>query len=121
MRFSQQVAGRVVYLSGPISGIDPEIAQRRFARAEKVCMEEGAAAVFNPLDPRTVAAREGWDYGRHMLADLHRLTASHTPDGDPTFVLVRLPGWSASRGASLETAVAEACGIEAYDLPRGCR
>ena len=113
---SQAVAGRIAYLSGPISGLDPAYASEAFASAERACRKAGAAAVFNPMDDRRQANRKGWTHAQHMCADLHAMTHHHKGDGVPDYVLVRLPGWSASRGATIEDAVAAAIGMERYDL-----
>lgn len=117
MPFAQAVAGRLCYLSGPISGLDPEKCAARFAEADAICRRNGAAGTFNPMDPRVQSRRAGWTRAQHMLADAHALTTSHTGDGEPSYILVRLPGWSASAGARMEDALAGECGVERYDLP----
>lgn len=115
MDFKAYVAGRLVYLSGPISDVDG--AGELFARGERTLRRMGAASVCNPMAPRTQERRKGWTHEMHMLADIHALTTSHKGDGTPSYVLVSLPGWTASAGAKTERAVAEACGLECYDLP----
>lgn len=117
MNFNQLIAGQLCYLSGPISGLDKEVAIERFKRAEEICKRNGAAAVFNPLNIHRQRNRKEWTYHQHMLADLHTLTTNHKSDGLPSYVLVRLPGWSTSEGAKVEDAVAAVCGIERYDIP----
>lgn len=115
--FAQAVAGRICYLSGPITGLEPSACANRFGQAERICMRRGARGVFNPMDATLQEHRNGWTRAHHMLADLHVLTTSHASGGNPSYVLVRLPGWSQSEGAQLETDVAIQCGIEVYDIP----
>ena len=96
-------------------GIDSQFAGARthdadaalkFALAHRACIAGHAWTVFNPMAGAVQAARQGWTREQHMTADLHVLT-SGTVD-----LLLLLPGWRDSEGATIEQAVAAECGIE---------
>lgn len=116
MTLTQAVAGRSVYLSGPITRLGEAEARRRFDAAERRCVKSGAAMVFNPMSDRVQKRRDGWTHDQHMTADLHTLTARNAPERPVFDVLVQLAGWSDSKGAKAEAVVADACGIERYYL-----
>lgn len=106
------LAGKSVYLSGPMSAL-PDLNRDGFARAEQRVRELGARLVFNPCEWwRQGGELPDWTHAQAIRADLNMLTMS--VDGTkPAFdVIVALPGYRNSLGASLEVAVAEACGIE---------
>lgn len=92
-----------IYISGPISGHSLEERRARFAGAAEVLRQHGFEAV-NPMDNGVSAEAP---YEDHMRADLRMLLGC---DG---FYLLR--GWMSSRGACLERAVAEACGLSIMD------
>ena len=98
------VSGRNVYISGPIEH-DADAALK-FALAHRACIAGHAWTVFNPMAGAVQAARQGWTREQHMTADLHVLT------GGTVDLLLMLPGWRDSEGATIERAVAIACGIE---------
>lgn len=87
---------KTIYISGPISGLDPQDAERAFLNAQKQCEELGYKVVnpmtLVPYDP----ALEWVDY---MEKDLTALIL----DCDAVFVL---EGSQASKGARLEITVA---------------
>lgn len=103
-----------VFLSGAISGL-PDHNAKAFLDAEKVLFERfGARYVYNPIRKiRPTCTQE-----QAMLTCLHMLTTNDAYSKRPTpkcNVLVSLPGWRDSKGASLERKVAEACGIPCID------
>jgi len=102
------VEGRNVYISGPIDG-DADAA-RKFALVHRACIDGGARTVFNPMAGAVQVRRPNWTREQHMLADVSTLT-----NGTTDMVLL-MPGWTGSEGASLEHKVATACGIEAVDV-----
>ena len=94
-----------IYLSGPITGLDPEECQRLFAEWDWKMVRLGYLTV-NPLVLDTelesrlgrVPTRE--EYLRNDLSIM--LTCDK---------ILMLPGWSNSKGAVLERKVAMECGI----------
>lgn len=93
----------VVYISGPMAGI-PELNYPAFNRAAKHIRNMGYQ-VENPasnLEPEC----ESWEgYMRLAIAQLMRC-----------HILVRLPGWESSRGASVENDLAQLLGFKVFDL-----
>ena len=105
------IRGKRVYLSGPMSGL-PNLNAAAFNEAQEELIALGAEFVFNPARAWGHNDRETSWYMRH---DLHRLTESD--GGSPLFdVVVMLPFWNTSAGASLELRVARACGIHIINL-----
>ena len=105
------IRGKRVYLSGPMSGL-PNLNAAAFDKAQEELIALGAEFVFNPARAWGHNDREASWYMRH---DLHRLTESD--GGSPLFdVVVMLPFWNTSAGASLELRVARACGIHIINL-----
>lgn len=103
-----------VFLSGAVSGF-PDHNAKAFLDAEKVLFKIfGVRYVYNPIRKiRPTCTQE-----QAMLTCLHMLTTSDTYSKQPTpkcDVLVSLPGWRESKGASLERKTAEACGIRCID------
>lgn len=110
---SYDIKGKRVYLSGPMSGI-PDYNAPAFAEAAQACLDAGAEMVFNPATAWGHANRAPYWY---MREDLHRLTISDTTGERALFdVIVMLPGWYSSEGATLEYQVARACGIALVNL-----
>lgn len=119
------VHGKRIFLSGPITGMDHHNVAA-FAVAHDDLKEAGAAYVFNPAmrylgqRPDLAAAKTHEDY---MTDCIHELTdrKKRTQGWEQVIprkydLLVSLPGWEKSDGATEERAVAEACGIEVCDL-----
>lgn len=89
-----------IYLSGPMSNI-PDLNYPIFNRAAEILRELGLdvinpAELNLPTDNREIC----------MLKDIEALITC--------YAIVLLPGWSSSRGATLELNIAEQCGIKQY-------
>lgn len=86
------------YISGPITG-KPDGNKPAFAAAAKTLRADGWLVV----NPHDVNAKHPGVWESHMRADIQALMKCD---------YVRLlPGWSRSRGARLEVAIANALGI----------
>ncbi len=98
-----------VYISGPISGLDREEYMARFAFAELLMKKEGYK-VLNPT--RLAPCREPWlykllGYKLTLLYDLwHLMRCTH---------IFMLPGWTDSKGSSIEYQVSLAFKINDAD------
>ena len=99
---------RKVYLSGPMTGIEPREYRRRFREAEAILRRHGYGCI-NPC--RVWPCRFPWLY-RLMNALLgRRLTYAVILAYDLILLMTRadgiamLPGWQASRGAQIENYV----------------
>lgn len=90
---------RKIYISGGISGHPLEERRAVFACAEEELRGRG----YDPVNPFNNGVLLDAPYGDHMRADLRMLL-----DCDGIYLL---RGWESSRGACLEHAVAEACGL----------
>lgn len=108
---SYDFKGKRVYLAGPMRGHD-DLNFPAFDEAQRMVYDAGADFVFNPARAWGHTDRQpSW----YMIHDLHRLTESD--GGAPLFdVVVMLPFWNTSAGASLELRVARACGIHIINL-----
>jgi hypothetical protein len=100
---------RKIYLSGPMTGIEPREYRRRFREAEAILRRHGYGSI-NPC--RVWPCRFPWLY-RLMNALLgKRLTYATILAYDLILLMTRadgiamLPGWRASRGANIENYVA---------------
>ena len=90
---------RIIYISGPISGL-PDGNRPAFAAVAEAFRSKGWVVV-NPHELFNAEVEESWEgYMRKDLAAL--LTCTH---------IVMLPGWEHSRGARLEKYVAEHLGM----------
>lgn len=94
-----------LYVAGPMTGY-PDFNYPEFRRVGAVLAERGYT-VLNPVDAEehnpTPGTPQPWDwYMRHALRMVLEADA-----------LALLPGWAASRGASLEVQVARALGLAA--------
>ena len=99
---------RLVYLSGPMTGIEPREYRRRFREAEAILRRHGYGCI-NPC--RVWPCRFPWLY-RLMNALLgKRLAYAVCLCYDLLLLMTRadgiamLPGWQASRGAQIENYV----------------
>ena len=96
---------RHIYISGPMTGIEPREYRRRFREAETILRRHGYGCI-NPC--RVWPCRFPWLY-RLMNALLgKRLTYAVILAYDLILLMTRadgiamLPGWQASRGAQIE-------------------
>ena len=96
---------RRIYISGPMTGIEPREYRRRFREAETILRRHGYGCI-NPC--RVWPCRFPWLY-RLMNALLgKRLTYAVILAYDLLLLMTRadgiamLPGWQASRGAQIE-------------------
>lgn len=99
---------RRIYISGPMTGIEPREYRRRFREAETILRRHGYGCI-NPC--RVWPCRFPWLY-RLMNALLgKRLTYAVILAYDLILLMTRadgiamLPGWQASRGAQIENYV----------------
>jgi len=99
---------RRIYISGPMTGIEPREYRRRFREAEAILRRHGYGCI-NPC--RVWPCRFPWLY-RLMNALLgKRLTYAAILAYDLILLMTRadgiamLPGWRASRGAQIENYV----------------
>jgi hypothetical protein len=100
---------RRIYISGPMTGIEPREYRRRFREAEAILRRHGYGCI-NPC--RVWPCRFPWLY-RLMNALLgRRLTYAVILAYDLILLMTRadgiamLPGWQSSRGAQIENYVA---------------
>jgi len=100
---------RRIYISGPMTGIEPREYRRRFREAEAILRRHGYGCI-NPC--RVWPCRFPWLF-RLMNAMLgKRLTYAVILAYDLILLMTRadgiamLPGWQASRGAQIENYVA---------------
>lgn len=91
---------KITYISGPVSGLDREEAERRFRTAEKMIKERGEVPI-NPLGICT----EDMTYEECLREDIMTMLQS----ADKIYML---KGYEESPGADLELDVAEMCGLE---------
>lgn len=94
---------RKIYISGGISGYPLEERRAVFARAEEELRGRG----YDPVHPFNDGVSLDAPYGDHMRAALRMML-----DCDGIYLH---HGWTSSRGACLERAVAEACGLSIMD------
>lgn len=111
--------GRRVYLSGPMSG-RPDMNRAAFRVAAEAFRDAGAAAVWDPSELADMSwfPCDGWtttEREQAMREDLRELTRCDE-QGLYYDMLVSLPGWQASAGATVERDAARAMGIPCVDL-----
>ena len=111
---------RRAFLSGPVSGLDYVDAVVAFHGAKRWCAKIGFGEVFVPVDevPRDATHADAM---RRCIRELteYDVAIREGGCGDPVpyyDLLVSLPGWEASDGATLERQVAEAVGIPCVEL-----
>ncbi len=88
-----------VYVSGPMTGIPDDNFPAFNAAADDLAAQ--GYAVENPAAKGIV---DGWEWADYLRYDIRVLT-----ECDAIFTL---PGWEASRGATLEMHVAKALGLK---------
>ena len=98
-----------LYISGPVTGIEDDNIDAFIAAHERL-EDAGHTATV----PHSFIA-PGVSWGMAMAVCINRLTVN---DGALMLYdgVAMLPGWENSRGAKLEKAVAEACGMECRPL-----
>jgi len=98
-----------IYISGQISGLEPEDAVSNFNEMEKLLRAQGYSVV-NPtrLGIEDVSGK-GWDY--YMKKGIKLLM-----DCDAVYMLI---GWSNSRGANIEWQLAYDLGMTIYTQADG--
>lgn len=93
----------------------PDYNRRAFDEAEKKLVDMGAYAVFNPASKKATPRVTHFTHEAYMCRDLHVLTQHEY--GAPKFgVIAMLPGWSESKGATLEHQIAISIGLEVMYL-----
>ena len=99
---------RKIYLSGPMTGIEPREYRRRFREAETILRRHGYGCI-NPC--RVWPCRFPWLYRLMNVLLGRRLTYAVILAYDLMLLMTRadgiamLPGWQASRGAQIENYV----------------
>ncbi len=94
----------ILYISGPMSGI-PEFNVPEFTRVATLLRARGYTVVS---PPEISLFTEGKLWGEYMRDDISALLHCDA--------VVRLPGWSNSRGARLENHIAHQLDFPLYDL-----
>ena len=100
---------RRIYISGPMTGIEPREYRRRFREAEAILRRHGYGCI-NPC--RVWACRWPWIYRAMEWVLGKRLAYAVVLCYDLLLLMTRadgiamLPGWQASRGAQIENYVA---------------
>lgn len=103
--YENPVAGRLVYLSGPMRGV-PDFNRPAFAEAEELCRRLGSGFVFNPCEQwREGGKLPDWPRREFMRRDFRFLTSGEVG------VVVALDGFLESVGSKHELEVAVDCGI----------
>jgi hypothetical protein len=94
-----------IYLSGPMTGV-PDFNYPAF-HAAAATLRRMDYSVFNPAE--SFAGRTDLPRETYLREDVAALANCD--------VVVLLPGWRSSRGATLEAAIAEACGLAVWEYP----
>lgn len=110
--------GKSVYLSGPMTGIK-KWNSASFSEAEKLVKSCGATSVYNPC--AYAEAMSGFSHEMCLRISISTLCATlmRAPAKDTLAVydvLVSLPCWERSEGATLERYVAQRVGIDVCDI-----
>ena len=112
MTEASPVTGLSVYVSGPMSGIEGWNKEALDAVRDELYRGD-AQNVYDPAD--YIEVLEKLSHQEQMRWSIHHLTKPCT-NGAYYDLMVLLPGWQGSEGCKLERTVAEACGIEVWDL-----
>lgn len=91
---------RVIYLSGPMTGL-PDFNRQAFMNTAAALKLHGGAVVVNPVE-NGVPADAPWHH--HMRRDIAMLMECTA--------IYMLPGWSNSNGAKLERHIAVELGMD---------
>lgn len=104
MTMREQIGGKIVYLSGPMTGL-PDLNYAAFHKAAQILREEGAT-VINPAESfggdKTLHRGQ---YFRHDFAVIAAVCDA----------IVMLPGWMDSMGAKGEIIAASLCGMDIFN------
>ena len=99
---------RLIYISGPMSGLPRSEYQRKFREAERILHRHGYGCI-NPC--RVLACRWPWIYKAMEFCLGHSKAYALILAYDLLLLMTRadgiamLPGWQASRGAKIENYV----------------
>ena len=97
----------------------PDWNRDSFDRAEDELLELGASYVFNPAYKAPKQGEREMPYEWYMIRTLDELTSYVIVTGDTFYdVIVMLPGWEGSYGAGVERIVAEAIGLDVFELEK---
>ncbi|MBR3383681.1 MAG: DUF4406 domain-containing protein [Atopobiaceae bacterium] len=113
------VSGKDVFISGPMTG-NEHYNVGAFADAHALLKDLGAHRVYNPgiqylLEPASESEQCTHEY--YMRRSIHELTWGLYENGPARYdLVVLLPGWEESVGATEERAVAQWCGIPVVEL-----
>ena len=112
------VKGRHVYLSGPMTGIK-DWNRAAFDGAMRLLAGFGADTDHSYNPAAHIIEMHKWSHDRCLMASIRAL-CSRRPGPQHSIaaydVLVSLPCWERSEGATLERYVAQRVGIEVCDL-----
>ena len=110
---SKHLSGKHIYLSGPVTAIEDRNANT-FSAAEAVLSLFGAVYIFDPVN----SVDKDVPYEDAMTTCLQELSQpDYVKDKLHKYdILVSLPGWTKSKGATIERFCARACGIKVYDF-----
>ena len=86
------------YISGQITGLDPDIAMAFFEKAER----ELTSAKFNPVNPMKLLHNHDKKWVSYMIEDLNELAKCD--------IIAMLPNWKNSNGAIIEHTFAKNTG-----------
>ena len=93
-----KMAMETVYISGPITGYDPQERRAAFSRAAEYIIRKGG----QPVNPLEISPDPNADYAAHMGTDITALLRCEA--------VMFLPGWHVSDGCALEFAAARIYG-----------
>lgn len=79
-----------IYISGPITGVDPEVCRAHFERAENELRAQG----YTPINPLKNGLPHTAPWEEHMRRDLALM--------DGCEAVYMLEGWEHSRGCKIE-------------------
>jgi hypothetical protein len=97
---------KLIYISGPISGLKLSTAKARFKRAERELNKEGFE-VINPLDLDHMDEEREMQWGDYLIRDLHVLNKQR-PE------MYMLKGYKDSSGSLLEILFAQKLGLKIH-------
>ena len=119
------IGGLRIFLSGPMTGYENHNVAA-FANAHAQLKEAGAKVIYDPaieylmgnIRAESVASSFFMRRCVHELTDALDVRTASERELTKYDMLVSLPGWQDSAGATVERQVAESCGIRCYDLDK---